>query len=250
VKLFWRQTPPFPIPSGCRFGSGGHGEQGGRWPAYISLLILVDLDRLPKPIGLCGSCLLSGGVSGWRRRGWGKGSSKLSSDAVSFSMSGGFPASSVDDGAWFVIQLSCRKLDPLCIPRDESFACLTQVASGTGRWSGCRWWCWCGRMLSSSSSLRLVVADIRSLISRHAGGAEALDVVAVSRFGAVGGDGRRIRAGLSVRRRRPEIWRKSSKGIDACNLTCSRVFFCKIPGMYCASLVIQSLFRKKKEKCL
>jgi hypothetical protein len=66
VKLFWRQTPPFPIPSGCRFGSGGHGEQGGRWPAYISLLILVDLDRLPKPIGLCGSCLLGGGVSGWR----------------------------------------------------------------------------------------------------------------------------------------------------------------------------------------
>jgi hypothetical protein len=79
-------------------------------------------------------------------------------------------------------------------------------------------------MLSSSSSLRLVVADICSLISRHAGGAEALDVVAVSRFGAAGGDGRRIRAGLGVRRRRLEIWRKSSKGIDACNLTCSRVF--------------------------
>jgi hypothetical protein len=111
---------------------------------YISLLILVDLDKLSKPIGLCGSCLLGSGVSGWRRRGWGEGSSKLSSDAVSFSMSDEFPASSIDDGARFVIQLSCGKLDPLCILRDECFACLTRVVSGTGRWSMCQWWCWCG----------------------------------------------------------------------------------------------------------
>jgi hypothetical protein len=138
VKLFRCRTPPFPIPSGCRFGSGGHGERGGRWLVYIVLLVLVDLVRLPKPIGLCGSCLLGGGVSSWRQRGWGEGCSKLSSDAVSFSMSDGFPASSVDGGARFVIQLSCRKVDPLCIPRDESFACLTRVVSGIGRWSGRR----------------------------------------------------------------------------------------------------------------
>jgi hypothetical protein len=49
-----------------------------------------------------------------------------------------------------------------------------------------------GGMLSSSSSPCLAVADIRSLISRHAGGAHALDVATVSRFGAAGGDGRWI----------------------------------------------------------
>jgi hypothetical protein len=54
------------------------------------------------------------------------------------------------------------------------------------------------------------------------------------------GDGRWIRAGLGVRHQRQEIWRK---WIDACNLTWN-VFF--NPRMYCASFVIQSLFRKKK----
>jgi hypothetical protein len=78
--------------------------------------------------------------------------------------------------------------------------------------------------VSSSSSLRLAVADIRSSISRRAGGAQALGAAAVSKFGGAVEDGRWIQVGLGVRHRRPEIWRKSSKGIDACNLACSRVF--------------------------
>jgi hypothetical protein len=45
-------------------------------------------------------------------------------------------------------------------------------------------------MLSSSSSLRLAVADIRSSISRRAGGAHTLDVAAGSRTEMKDGFGR------------------------------------------------------------
>jgi hypothetical protein len=109
-------------------------------------------------------------------------------------------------------------------------------------------------MLSSSSSLRLAVTDIRSLISRRAGGAHALDVAAISRFGATDEDGFRrisdrdgrwIRAGLV---RHQNDHQKSGGNLQRGLMLVILLvpgFFCKIPGMYCASFIIQSLFRKK-----
>jgi hypothetical protein len=112
-----------------------------------------------------------------------------------------------------------------------SFVCFTGVVSGTGLMVQAPVVASARADVVSSSTLCLTVADVRSMFTMRAGGSHVLDLAAFPRFGTIGGEGRWIGAGLGVLRRRPEILRNSSrKGIDLCNVTCSRGFVVKSQG--------------------
>ena len=153
--------------------------------------------------------------------------------AGSFVGLGGFPVSGGGGTSRFAFPLSGRRVGVFCVPggalRFRSSAVLSMAADSC-----------------SSSSIRVAMADGRSVFKKRAGG----------------GSGRRVlqqihelescaeeEGGLFLAPVFLAGGQLSEAGLDGglcCNFQFFQGVFCKTPGMYCAILLIYSPFRKKK----